>query len=142
MCRGDKKPRTGVRSLTLDNFRALPIPDLVASSVATARSDAFRREVGPSAVADAGATGVFHEQTGAILERRLYDRRVAAVAAGMTETRKTVLIGTNCGGRRPGRRYVWHTCEATILEGLPRRLYGRAPTHTLIPIALSRGTLS
>ena len=76
-------------------FRALPTPDLVASSVAIAQPVVFRRKARLSAVADAGATGVYCGLFGGIREKRVYDRRVVTVAAGETETQQVVLVGTN-----------------------------------------------
>jgi len=89
------KTRTEVHSSDLEVFRALPTPDLVASSVAIARPCAFRRKARLSAVADAGATGVSCGQTGGILQKRTYDQRVASVAVGKTETQQQALVGTN-----------------------------------------------
>lgn len=95
MCETDTTFTTKADCSALGNFRALPTPDLVASSVATARPNALRQKARPSAVVGAGATGGSDGQVWGLFGRRLCDRRVASVADGETETQQEVLVGTN-----------------------------------------------
>ena len=95
MYTGEARFTADLVRLALGIFRALPTPDLVASSVAIALSGVLWSNAQAAAVVGARATGGGVDGRPEGVDKEVSDKRDAAVASGETETQRKGLVGTN-----------------------------------------------